>query len=410
MLSSEDLSPQQINFTMIRKIGCVISYRDGHNNYGASLQAYAQLKKMQEWGFACEIIHYVKKLSLWQKARYLVNAVRAGETKWMFRCLRNRFLLKILPDYAANVEKRTNAVNAYKKQYLIPLFHEYVGYEALRKGNRNYAAVVVGSDQLWTPLSLPNRFFNLLFVDDDIPKIAYASSFGVSEIPAFQREATGAYLKRFKSIGVRETRGKEIVEALSGKTATVVLDPVLLMSREEWRAEIAMSAINMRRPYIFCYLLGGNPEARRMALNLKAKTGYPIVAIRHMDEYVGEDEHFGDEAPYAIGPNDFVKYISGAHYVCTDSFHCLAFSILFHKRFMVFYRYARTDRTGRNSRIDSLLHLLGIGAEHVWQGNNLADIDIPVDYRRVDAVLEELRNGSVTFLKSALEDATAHSN
>jgi len=391
----------------MRKIGCVIAYRNGHNNYGTALQAYAMLKKMQEWGFECEVIHYVKRLSLWQKAVYVVNAIRVGETKAIYGCFRNRFLLKKLPDYAADAEKRTNAVEAYKKRYLIPLFHEYVGYEALCKGARNYAAVVVGSDQVWTPLSLPNKFFNLLFVDDDIPKIAYASSFGVSEIPAFQREATGAYLKRFKSIGVREVRGKEIVENLSGKMATVVIDPVLLLSRKEWETEIATSCIDTQRPYIFCYFLGDNPEARLAALDLKAKTGYPIVTLRHMDEYVGEDERFGDEAPYAVDPNDFVKYVSNARYVCTDSFHCLAFSILFHRRFMVFYRFARTDRTGRNSRIDSLLHVLGVGSEHVWRGNNLANIDIPVDYEEVDARLKKMRDDSMNFFKSALEEAIA---
>jgi len=391
----------------MRKIGCVIAYRSGHNNYGTALQAYAMLKKMRELGFECEIIHYVKRLSLWQKAAYSANAIRAGEAKKIYGSLRNRLLLRILPDYAANTEKRTNAVDAYKRRYLTPLFREYVGYDDLCEGARSYAAVVVGSDQVWTPLSLPNRFFNLLFVDDDIPKIAYASSFGVSEIPSFQRKATGAYLKRFESIGVRELRGKEIVENLSGKTAKVVADPALLLSREEWEAEIAASAVDTQRPYIFCYFLGDDPDARRAALDLKAKTGYPIVAIRHMDKYVGEDEHFGDEAPYAVDPNDFVKYIANARYVCTDSFHCMAFSILFHRRFMVFYRFARNDRTGRNSRIDSLLHLLGIGSERIWQGSGIAGIDVPVDYDEVDAGLEKLRTDSMNFLRHALEDAVA---
>ncbi len=395
---------------MKRKIGCVIAYRNGHNNYGTALQAYALLKKMWEWGFECEIIHYVKKLSLWQKAAYLANAIRAGEAKKIFGSFRNRLLLRMLPGYAANTERRTNAVDAYKKRFLMPLFHEYAGYDDLCKGARSYAAVVVGSDQVWTPLSLPNRFFNLLFVDDDIPKIAYASSFGVSEIPAFQRKATGAYLKRFGSIGVRELRGKEIVENLSGKTAAVVADPTLLLSREEWEAEIATSAVDTRKPYIFCYFLGDDPGARLAARCLKAKTGYPVIAIRHMDKYVGEDEHFGDEAPYAVDPNDFVKYIAHARYVCTDSFHCLAFSILFHRRFMAFYRFAQTDRTGRNSRIDSLLHLLGIGPEHIWRGDNLADIDTPVDYRSVDARLEKLRNDSMNFLKRALDDAVGRND
>lgn len=385
------------------KIGCVIAYRNGHNNYGTALQAYAMLKKMQEWGYDCEVIYYVKRLTPWQKIAWVANALRVGEAKTICRRFRNWLLLKTFPNYATNIGKRTEAVDAYKKQYLQPLFHEYVGYEALCSGSRNYAVVIVGSDQVWTPLSLPNKFFNLLFVADNVPKVAYASSFGVSEIPTFQRGATGAYLKRFKNIGVREVQGKEIVESLSGKKATVVVDPTLLLSREEWEKEMAGSDINVQEPYIFCYFLGTNQEARRVANTLKARTGYRIVSMRHMDEYVNEDKTFGDEAPYDVDPNGWVKLIANASYVCTDSFHCLAFSILFHRRFLLFYRFSQTDRTGRNSRIDSLLHILGIGSEYIFTGDNLANIDILIDYKEIDARLAKMRSLSMNFLKGALE-------
>ena len=93
-------------------------------------------------------------------------------------------------------------------------------------------------------MSLPNKFFNLLFVDDRVRKVAYASSFGVSEIPSFQRKATGAYLNRFYKIGVREQRGKEIVEELSHQKATVVVDPTMLLSRKEWEVEITNISLN----------------------------------------------------------------------------------------------------------------------------------------------------------------------
>ena len=33
---------------MPSKIGCVIAYRKGHNNYGTSLQGYAMLKYMKK--------------------------------------------------------------------------------------------------------------------------------------------------------------------------------------------------------------------------------------------------------------------------------------------------------------------------------------------------------------------------
>ena len=383
-----------------QKIGCVIAYTEGHNNYGTSLQGYAMLKKIQQLGYEVEVIHYVKQLSTIQKIKFVANAIRAGEWKSIVARLTAKRTLKKYPQYAAGIAKRTKAVNAYKAKKLLPLFHTYVGYDALHKGSLNYDAVVVGSDQVWTPMSLPNKFFNLLFVDDSVHKIAYASSFGVSEIPSFQRKETGLYLDRFYRIGVREERGKEIVEELSHQKATVVADPTLLLTREEWEAEISDARPNESEPYIFCYFLGTNQEARKAANLLRTQTGYKIITIRHMDEYVPEDEQFGDEAPYNVDPNDFVKYISKAAYVCTDSFHCTVFSILFHRQFMTFYRFAEGSKTGRNSRINSLFDLFEL-QERLYKGD-INKITNPIDYNSVDKKLSELRKESISFLNECL--------
>ncbi len=387
---------------MNKKIGCVIAYRKGHNNYGTSLQAYAMLRKIQQLGYQVEVIDYVKQLSLIQKINFVLNAIRVGEGKEIIDRLTASKILKKYPQFAKNLAERTQAVDGYKRKKLLPLFHEYVGYKALHIGSLNYDAVIVGSDQVWTPMSLPNKFFNLLFVDDKVRKIAYASSFGVSKIPSFQKKATGNYLNRFYKIGVREQRGKEIVESLSKKTAQVVADPTLLLTQKEWREEIQNARPHETEPYIFCYFLGTNQQARKAVIKLKEKTKYKIITIRHMDEYVPEDEHFGDEAPYFVDPNDFVKYISEATYVCTDSFHCSVFSIIFHRQFMTFYRFAETSKTGRNSRIDSLFNLLGL-QNRIYTGN-IFTIDNHIDYINVEIQLEHLRKNSLDFLKNSLKD------
>ncbi|MCD8290381.1 MAG: polysaccharide pyruvyl transferase family protein [Prevotella sp.] len=386
-----------------KKIGYVMAYREGHNNYGTSLQGYALLKTMRQQGCQVEIILYEKRLSLVQKARFAVNAIRAGEWRNILLRVNRQKVLKKYPHYGEGIRKRTEAVNGYKEKKLMPYFHKYVGYKALHEGSKSYSAVVVGSDQVWTPMSLPNKYFNLLFVDDEVPKVAYASSFGVSDIPKFQRKATGAYLDRFSAIGVREQRGKEIVDSLSRRTAQVVADPTLLLTREEWAREIQNAKPGEAEPYIFCYFLGTNQEARRAANELKRQTGYKMIAIRHMDEYVAEDESFGDEAPYDVDPDDFVKYISEAAYVCTDSFHCTVFSIIFHRSFMTFYRFAQTSKTGRNSRIDSLFCVLGISAEHLFNGGDiLSKINSQLDWDVIDKNLSAMRSASLSFLKDAL--------
>lgn len=385
----------------MKKIGCVIAYRKNHTNYGTSLVGYALIKKLQQLGYTVEVINYVKRLTFLQKVKYMVNLICCGELKTFWIRQKAVKLKKFNQQYSENIDKRICSVESYKAKKLIPLFKDYVGYEMLHDCSICYDAIVVGSDQVWSPLSLPNKFYNLLFVKDEVRKIAYASSFGVSTIPFFQRKATGAYLNRFHKIGVREQKGKEIVESLSQKKATVVADPTLLLDAKEWENEIKDSTANVNEPYIFCYFLGNNSEARSAAEKIKEQTGLKIITIRHMDEYVPSDELFGDEAPYDVNPNDFVKYISMAKYVCTDSFHCTAFSIQFHRQFLTFYRFSQGSSVGRNSRIDSLFSVLGIDRERIYNGD-ITKIDNPIDWDKIDANLANLRSESIRFLEDAL--------
>lgn len=384
-----------------KKIGCVIAYRKNHTNYGTALVGYALLQKIRQLGYDVKVINYIKRPTLMQKVMWVVNAFRCGMGSSVIERFREKGNLKNNPSYAEGIKQRTEAVEAYKEEKLIPLFKDYVGYEALHEGSKNYDTVVVGSDQVWTPMSLPTKFFNLLFVDDEVRKVAYASSFGVSEIPSFQKKRTGAYLDRFYRIGVREQRGKEIVDTLSRQTAQVVVDPTMLLNADEWSEEIKDSQVAVNESYIFCYFLGINMEARKAAEELKRMTNFKIVTLRHMDEYVPEDEQFGDEAPYRVNPNDFLTYIKNAAYICTDSFHCTAFSIQFHKRFMTFYRFKAGSSTGRNSRIDSLFNVLRVNKKHIYNGD-IRLIKSPIDWNVVDANLVQLREESMKFLKEAL--------
>jgi hypothetical protein len=147
-------------------------------------------------------------------------------------------------------------------------------------------------------------------------------------------------------------------------------------------------------------LLGTNPDARKAVNDLKHKTGLKIIAICNMDEYVAEDEGFGDEVPYDVSPLDFVKYISNARYVCTDSFHGTVFSVLFHRKFITFYRYPVTQKGSRNSRIDSLFQLFGI-KDRIYV-KDITAIDNEIPYTEIDNRLNKLREYSLQYLKESL--------
>lgn len=384
---------------MIKKIGCVIAYKKNHTNYGTSLVGYALLKKLQQLGYDIEVINYIKHPTFKEKAIIAINQFRVVGIK--------KFIKRFYPrpsnaNYVDGIRLRTASVESYKKSKIEPLFHSYDGYKELCSGSNNYDAVIVGSDQVWLPQGLKTKFYNLLFVNENVRKVSYASSFGVSEIPNFQKKDTAYFLNRFYAIGVREQKGKEIVQELSTKQAIVVADPTLLLDAKEWEEEIKDSHIIENEPYIFCYFLGRNSDARKAANELRKITGYKIVTLRHMDEFIMEDEMFGDEAPYDVNPNDFVKYISKAAFVCTDSFHCTAFSIQFHRNFMTFYRFQSNEKGGRNSRIDSLFNILSIPQEHIFKGD-IMKINSFIDWSIVDDRLTQLRMNSVSFIKKSLE-------
>ena len=110
----------------------------------------------------------------------------------------------------------------------------------------------------------------MLFVNDSIPRFSYASSFGISTILPWQKKDTAKYLNRMNQIGVREIRGKEIVEELTSKKAQVVLDPTFLLTKTEWEEYSQQSSFNIKEPYILLHL-GNRKDIRQKFLSLKIK-------------------------------------------------------------------------------------------------------------------------------------------
>lgn len=203
----------------------------------------------------------------------------------------------------------------------------------------------------------------------------------------------------FCIISMRENRGSEIVKELTGLDVPVILDPVFNFNKEQWEKLIPVKK-EMNEPYIFAYFLGANPEYRKQVQKLAESTGLKIVALRHMDQYVENDEAFGDYAPYDVAPDRFLNFIRGAEYVCTDSFHGTCFSIINEKKFMIFNRYANASATSKNSRIDSLCQNLGV-SERRFSGDIL-EIQKDINYAEVKNNLNNLQQKTIEYLDAAL--------
>lgn len=390
-----------------RKVGGVVIMHPNHNNYGTSLQGLATVRIIQSLGYPFRIIRYIKQRSIWNIIKTLPGYLRSGAIDSLKIRRRNKKMRMKHPEYVENIKIRTDKCNAFKQKYFEPLCDYYKGWKALTEGSKNYDVVFVGSDQVWSPLSLYAGFYNLMFVDQSVPQFSYSSSFGKSFIMNHQKKGVARFLNKMDAIGVREVRGAEIVKELTGRNAIVVADPTLLLDKEEWEQLICESKAKIDEPYMLCYMLGPRKDNREAVTHLGKSLGMKVVTFNHMDWYEPADENFGDINNYDSDCLDFVKLLSEAEYVVTDSFHCSVFSILFHKNFLTFYRLNQTDKKSSHSRIDSLLGLMGVdnhAAKTVSDINTLADIiKENINWQDVDERLNKLRMSSINFLRKALE-------
>lgn len=244
---------------------------------------------------------------------------------------------------------------------------------------------VIGSDQVWN-YGFPN-FSNNNFVSySKKPKISYAASFGVSDIPADLKEQYRKGLEEIDFISVREDIGTNIVKDITGRNSTVVLDPTLLLERTRWEDLISDNRVYDEK-YIIIYFLGTLSDADR---------GY-IKNFAKKNDYLIKDLH-SVESPdiWTSDPSEFVNLISQAQAIFTDSFHGSVFSIIFEKYFEVFSR--KGDGRSMNSRIDTLLNDLDLLDR--WHGSKCSNIK--PNYTNSMKKLKDRRNESLSFLRSSL--------
>ncbi len=383
-----------------KKIGLAVCYDT--KNFGSQLQVLATEKKINELGFDTEIIRYKKKLSLTFVMQTIPRFFNPLFVKGKLSSRKRRRLVGKNPDIAAKVNIRDKRFEKFVDEHFTNLSKEYIGWENLKKSSNDYDAFLCGSDQLWLPQNLGSHFYTLEFASANKPKIAYATSFGVSSIPWYQKKRTRKYLTRFSSLSTRELSGQRIIEDISGKKAKVVCDPTLLLDSKEWNELIPYKKI-IDEPYVLCYFLGENADHRRIAREFASDKELKIVSCPFLDDFVEVDRSFGDIQMFDMDASDFVNLIRNANYILTDSFHGTVFSILHHKQFITFNRFGNGVGS-RNSRIDSLCELLNLKARR-YSGEISQEADEIIDYNTTDALLAKIREESMEYLKSALEIA-----
>lgn len=343
-------------------------------NYGAVLQVYALMKTISKMDHECTVLDYrCKKLENDYKCNSLKDFVR---------------LLVIGRDK----KKVKNKFEHFRNTYL-KLSKPYYNLGELSTTNEIYDNFICGSDQVWNYAGSGfDKAYFLDFVEDNSKKNSYAASFGFSFIPQEYLKKYKNLLCTFNNISVREKQGAEIIKDLLGKKVETVLDPTLLLSKEEWY-KLSLNYQN-KKEYILLYVFELTPTIKTFTENLANETGCEIIFIslgikKNIHAYHAKD----------VGPQEFLGLFRNAKYVVTNSFHGTAFSINFDKEFFI----ELLNKSAKvNSRLENILDTFDLRSRQIINGNN-DNIFNEIDYTTVNKKLELERQRSLDYLQRIFE-------
>lgn len=403
------------------KIGIVTHF---HNsiNYGGMLQAYAlcQFINKLDSKFCAEQITFdmernynnlfgyvIEKLIIFTKlpVKKKLEVVKQRIESTKKRDVISEDKLGIIQPY---LDSRRAAFRNFEKNN-VPHSDKIYNRISIRETQTLYDVFITGSDQVWNMDWYRSTFF-LDFVTNGKTKLSYAASIGKEEISTEQEQIIERHLKTFTGVSVREEKAVELVNELSPCGVERVIDPTLLLTRNDWDLFCEEEDLNVEligKEYIFCYFLGENEDERLLAINYANKNSLKIVTIPFLNgKYIECDEDFGDIVLNDVNPKQLIKIIKNAAYVFTDSFHVTVYSLIYHKQFFVFRRN-KTDKM--HSRIDSLLSLFELNYRFCKKEeqttmeyiSRLETIVYSVEYPK----FEDLRRRSIAFLSKNLNNA-----
>ena len=264
---------------------------------------------------------------------------------------------------------------------------------------KNTDIYLAGSDQIWNPYIIKEAFL-LTFVKDNKRKISYASSIGVDKIPDCRKKLYKRALSQFYKIGVREKSAQKALSELLGKEIINVLDPVYLLEKKDWENLILeKSPISMNNNYILCYFVGENQKWINDIKLLSEKTNMPVEIITSEARKAPNIGFIHAD----FGVKEFLTALYNAKYVITDSFHAIAFCIIFNKQFAVYKRFKDSDKTSQNSRIYDILKLFGLENRLVSSYKDLEVLEDAIDYENVNVIIEKEKHKSLNFLQESLK-------
>ncbi len=396
----------------MKKIGIITHYYES-TNYGGLLQSYALAFYINNYTIhnakqisykLSEKIEIIEKKTIFQKFSQMTPTkfVRTLLIR-LTNCKSVSITKKVKQQFQLEFEQRKKSCEIFEKS--IPhTTDKYYTKENIVELNDIFDIFISGSDQVWNPNWYKKPFF-LEFVHDTIPKIAYAASMGVSYISDKQKEVLFPIIENFDFISVREPTAKKLLTEIQ-KEVVAVLDPVFLPSKENW-VEICADRI-VKEPYMFRHFLQINRNKKKIE-NILARSKHLIkVSIPYLKAPYNTYEKWSEYAQInSAGPKEFLSLIMHSDCIVTDSFHTVAFSIIFNKNFYVVHRNSDNSKLSINSRLTDILHTFQLTQRMVSSIDQLTPelLNETIDYTIVNKILIEKKEESINFLLKALGDA-----
>lgn len=339
----------------------IITFHHAHNS-GAMLQVLALQTYLQKLGHEVTVVNYR--------------------------------IARIDKSYASSSARRKYNFEHFMEQNL-HLGPKFSSLSSLQKAHHPYDAIIAGSDQIWNESILGglNAAYFCNFAEAGTRRIIYGASLGTDTLSKSSRFLLQRYLQYPDFLSVREASAVPLIQDLTEKPVTQVLDPTLLLDASFYQNFITSE--DRSDPYIYLHyvhLNGENPALDRAAECLSSVTGLPIRKNRSGKRFAHELPDCSDD-----GPGEFLSRIRTARYVVSDSFHANVFSILFCKHFLTVLPVKRPERL--LALLDSL-HL----SEHLYRDNFIAEdfLSLPAYEKTLSKTLEPLRRQSENYLQHAL--------
>lgn len=351
-------------------------------NYGTALQVYATQTILQKLGFNVEILNYKQKRLENNKLLFKSDKAKTTIKNRIYRIL--SIIYRMIPNIIIK-----NKFEKFLTQYINLTPKECTSFEEVNDNYINADAYITGSDQVWNSNYNEgiDKVYYLDFVPNNVKKISYAASIGMDNFKEEEKENIQMLLKKYNSISVRELSAKSAIKNL-GLKVQVVLDPTLLIPRQEW-INISNKKVNEEK-YLLLYILGRDKTLLKYAQEIAKGRNLKIVKVGL--DFI-HSKIVNKSYSYAT-PNDFISLFINASYIITNSFHGIAFAINFNKQFIAI------PPKSYQTRLNSILSLFDLEDRMIVNQKliNLKDID----YGQVNQKLDKMRNSSINFLRKSL--------